>query len=86
MVRESYQQYCIIGAGKTGTDAVLHLLSQGVSPDKMIWIIPNDIWFLNRKYFDFDNDWVNRVIRQFEAITSDDNKTWQDALFRLTLN
>ena len=81
-VRKSSDQYCIIGAGKTGADAVLHLLAQSVSPDKIIWIIPNDLWFLNRKYFTFDRDWVPNVIRQFKCITSDDNKTWQDALLR----
>ena len=81
-VRQSSEQYCIIGAGKTGADAVLHLLAHGVSPDKIIWIIPNDVWFLNRKYFTFDQDWVPNIVRQFKSITSDENKTWQDALLR----
>ena len=81
-VRQSPDNYCIIGAGKTGADAVLHLLGQGVSPDKIIWIIPNDVWFMNRKYFTFDRDWVPNTVRQFETITSEDNKTWQDALLR----
>ena len=81
-LRQPAERYCIIGAGKTGADAVLHLVGQGVSPDKIIWIIPNDVWFMNRKYFTFDRDWVPNTVRQFETITSEDNKTWQDALLR----
>ncbi len=40
--------YVIIGAGKTGIDAVLFLLEQGVSPQRIQWIMPNDAWLLDR--------------------------------------
>ena len=37
-----------IGAGKTGIDAVLFLLNQNVDEDKILWIMPNDAWLVNR--------------------------------------
>ena len=40
--------YVIVGAGKTGIDAILFLLAQGVDPDAIEWIMPNDSWLLNR--------------------------------------
>ncbi len=40
--------YVVIGAGKTGIDAVLFLLDQGVDPDAIEWIMPNDAWLLDR--------------------------------------
>jgi hypothetical protein len=40
--------YVIVGSGKTGIDAVLFLLGQGVSPQRIQWIMPNDAWLLDR--------------------------------------
>jgi len=40
--------YVIVGAGKTGMDAVLFLLGRGVDPDRIEWIMPNDAWLLDR--------------------------------------
>ena len=40
--------YVVIGAGKTGMDAVLFLLNQGVDPDHITWIVSNDAWLLDR--------------------------------------
>ena len=81
-LRKSYEHYCIIGAGKTGADAVLHLLEHGINPDKIIWVMPNDVWFMNRKYFTFDKDFIPNVLRMLEGMTSKDNKTWEDSLLR----
>ena len=41
-------RYVVIGAGKTGIDAVLHLLDSGVDSDNITWIISKDCWFANR--------------------------------------
>ena len=41
--------YVVIGAGKTGIDACLWLLSVGVDPDAIRWIMPRDSWYLDRK-------------------------------------
>jgi len=43
-----YTGYVVIGAGKTGMDAALFLLGQGVAPSQITWIMPNDAWLLDR--------------------------------------
>lgn len=40
--------YTVIGAGKTGADACLFLLRNGIDPDAIRWITPRDSWFLDR--------------------------------------
>merc|ERR1711988_1487030 len=45
---KSWEKYVVIGAGKTGIDAVLRLLDLGVDQDMMVWIVPNDPWMQNR--------------------------------------
>jgi len=47
-VERPWQRYTIIGAGKTGLDALLYLLAQGVAPSKIQWVCSNDVWYLNR--------------------------------------
>ncbi|MEP5731228.1 MAG: hypothetical protein ABJL67_17875 [Sulfitobacter sp.] len=44
-----HDTYSIIGAGKTGMDAAIWLLEQGVEPDKITWVRPNDYWLFNRE-------------------------------------
>jgi hypothetical protein len=44
----SYGGYTVVGAGKTGIDACLWLLAQGVDPQRIIWIVPRDSWFFER--------------------------------------
>ena len=43
-----HSQYVVIGAGKTGMDACLWLLSNQVSPEKISWVMPRDSWILDR--------------------------------------
>ena len=43
-----YDHYTIIGAGKTGMDACLWLLRQGVEAANLTWIMPRDAWLLDR--------------------------------------
>ena len=47
-IRSPWERYVVLGAGKTGIDAVLFLLSQNVDPDNITWIMPNDAWLFNR--------------------------------------
>lgn len=42
------QGYVIIGAGKTGMDACLWLMQQGIDPDIIHWVKPQDSWLLDR--------------------------------------
>jgi hypothetical protein len=43
-----YERFTIVGAGKTGIDACLWLLRQGVGPDRIRWIMPRDSWLIDR--------------------------------------
>ncbi|MCW2825690.1 MAG: hypothetical protein JWQ91_2607 [Aeromicrobium sp.] len=45
---ESPSQYVVVGSGKTATDAIVWLLTQGVGPDAICWVRPRDPWMLNR--------------------------------------
>lgn len=49
-VPEPPDGFVIVGAGKTGADAILHLLDCGVPPDLIRWIKPREAWYLNRTY------------------------------------
>ena len=53
-VRSPWEKYVVLGAGKTGIDAVLFLISQNVNPDKILWIMPNDAWFMVRDALHID--------------------------------
>jgi hypothetical protein len=43
--------YVVIGAGKTGIDACLWLLENGINPGQIRWIMPRDSWFYDRAAF-----------------------------------
>jgi hypothetical protein len=45
-----WEQYYVIGSGKTGMDAILFLLSNGIAVDQIHWIAPNDAWLFNRAH------------------------------------
>ncbi|MFP6584851.1 MAG: NAD(P)/FAD-dependent oxidoreductase [Candidatus Hydrogenedentota bacterium] len=47
-IRKPHDGYVIVGAGKTGIDAVLFLLEQNVDPKRITWIVSNDSWLLDR--------------------------------------
>jgi len=47
-IAEPASGYVIVGAGKTGIDAVLFLLEHDVDPGRIQWIMPNDAWLLDR--------------------------------------
>jgi hypothetical protein len=68
-----YAVYTVVGAGKTGMDAVLWLLENGVPPERMRWVMPRDAWFMNRSNFqtgleNFERN-IGATIGQFDAIT-----------------
>lgn len=49
-LREPHAEYVVIGGGKTGMDAALFLLANGVDPGRMTWIVPHDAWLLDRAH------------------------------------
>jgi hypothetical protein len=77
--------YVVVGAGKTGMDACLWLLEQGVDPDCIRWIMPRDPWVLDRANLQsgdefFMNTWGN-MARQLEAVVAAEDV--QDLMLRL---
>ena len=45
---DASDSFVIVGSGKTATDAIIWLLANGVSPDRILWIRPRDPWMLDR--------------------------------------
>jgi hypothetical protein len=41
-------RFVIVGAGKTGIDACLWLLRNGIPPQRLTWIMPRDSWLMDR--------------------------------------
>ena len=71
------EAYEIIGGGKTGVDACLWLLQNGVNPDDINWVISRDAWMLDRKNTQvgeaFFFDTIGAQANQFEAIAKAEN-------------
>ncbi len=71
-ITKAPDRYVIVGAGKTGIDAVLWLLEHRVDPDQITWIMPRDAWLLNRENTQPTSDFFEKTIgsqaAQFEAI------------------
>ncbi|HUQ39564.1 MAG TPA: NAD(P)-binding protein [Acidimicrobiales bacterium] len=40
--------YVIVGSGKTATDGIVWLVTNGVAPDRIVWVRPREPWMLNR--------------------------------------
>ena len=62
--------YVVVGAGKTGADACLWLLSNGVAPDDIRWIMPRDSWYLDRASIQPGDDAAVVFGRGFESIVA----------------
>ena len=69
--------YVVIGGGKTGIDACLWLLQNGVDPDAIRWIMPRDAWLLDRRNAQPADEFFAHTIgaqaAQFEAIAAADS-------------
>ena len=48
-LERAHEKYLIVGAGKTGIDAILYLLDNGVSAERIHWVISNDMWMWPRE-------------------------------------
>jgi len=76
-VSGDYSRYVIIGAGKTGMDACLFLLKNGVNPDVISWIMPRDSWLLDRANIQpaglFADSLVQGFARQMAAIAASES-------------
>ena len=76
-VAQAHSAYLVVGSGKTGIDACLWLLEQGVDPERISWIMPRDAWLLDRRLVQPDDEFffssLGSVARQFEAVIAAQN-------------
>ncbi|HUQ40229.1 MAG TPA: NAD(P)-binding protein [Acidimicrobiales bacterium] len=56
-------RFVVVGAGKTGMDAILWLLDNGADPDSIRWVMPRDYWLLNRACFQPGPEFLERTTR-----------------------
>jgi Transposase len=47
-INRPHTAYTVVGSGKTGMDAILWLLENGVPSSSIRWVMPRDAWLLNR--------------------------------------
>ena len=47
---QRYNDFVLVGAGKTAIDAALFLLANEVSPENIRWVMPRDSWILDRAH------------------------------------
>lgn len=69
-------RYVVVGAGKTGMDAVLWLLANEVDPDAIAWVMPRDSWLLDRATIqpaELAGGLAHGVAKQMEAIAGADS-------------
>jgi hypothetical protein len=66
--------FTVVGGGKTGIDTCLWLLTQGVSADRIRWIMPRDAWLIDRRNTqatpEFFDTSIGAQAAQFEAIVA----------------
>ena len=81
----AYEDFVVIGAGKTGMDACIWLLENGADPDRIRWIVPRDSWILDRANFqpgdDFFAAFCKSIADQAEAVALADSA--EDVFSRL---
>lgn len=44
-----FERYVVIGAGKTGLDALIYLMDHGVDADRITWVVSRDAWLYMRE-------------------------------------
>ena len=73
-ISRPYANYTVVGACKTGMDAVLWLLENAVPPERIRWVMPRDAWLHNRANMQTDlanfERSIGATIGQFDAITA----------------
>jgi len=75
-----WSEYYVVGAGKTGMDAVLYLLKRQVPPEKINMVLPNDCWFLDRETLNVPGNFGGKLMKVF---TDDSLKTVTDHMHGL---
>ena len=68
-VAGQYDEYVVVGAGKTGMDSCLFLLKNGVEPSAIKWIMPRDSWMFDRAFIQPGKAFADAINRNFAAQT-----------------
>jgi hypothetical protein len=61
------ERFVIVGAGKTGIDACLWLLRNGIQPERLTWIMPRDAWLMDRANLQPGAQFLQRLQASFAA-------------------
>ncbi|POF43378.1 hypothetical protein B0D71_00760 [Pseudomonas laurylsulfativorans] len=76
-IQHPHSSYVVVGSGKTGIDACLWCLQNGIAPAKICWIMPSDPWLIDRVNLQPGLENFERTIggltAQFEAIAAADS-------------
>lgn len=67
-LKKSWSTYMVLGAGKTGLDALLFLLDQNISPDRIHWIVSNDCWYWVRDRFVDKSGFFGMLKDQYKGV------------------
>lgn len=83
MLSRPYSHYTVVGSGKTGIDTCLWLLSMGIRPQQITWVMPRDAWLYDRAHWqDLCDDRAKEAMkRQVECTLS--ATSLEDYLLRL---
>jgi len=76
-----YNKYVVLGAGKTGIDAVLELLKKGVDQSHIKWVISRDVFYFIRDKLFEDNYSYKTIANYCEALI--EANTSKDAMLGL---
>lgn len=78
-----YSHYTVVGSGKTGIDTCLWLLSMGIRPQQITWVMPRDAWLYDRAHWQdlYDDRAKEAMKRQVECTLS--ATSLEDYLLRL---
>jgi len=73
-IRQPQGDFVVVGSGKTGIDACLWLLQNGVPPAKIRWVMPRDAWLLDRRNVQPGDEFFmaafGSLANQFEALVA----------------
>ncbi|MEL0037372.1 MAG: NAD(P)/FAD-dependent oxidoreductase, partial [Gammaproteobacteria bacterium] len=69
-----FNQYCVVGAGKTAMDAAVWLLENHCPAERISWVCPRQSWLINRNVtqtsVDFFEESIGGFANQLEAIAN----------------
>ena len=68
---KQWENFYVIGCGKTGMDAILFLLNKGVAEKNIYWIAPNSAWLFNRDSIQVGNV-ANQILSHAKYLTKAD--------------